>query len=222
MKRCPRCHRSYTDETLIYCLDDGTLLPVSDDAQATLVLPQARPTDPFPNFAQPTQVAQPQIVRQGVRPAVVYALVALLLMVIAGAAVALYYERNRNNSTSDAGRPPETPRPTPTATPSEPENTPRPTPTSTPRTENAGGAVPGKYPAGSTRLLTEDDVAGKTSWELKVMKNEIYARHGYIFKTPELRNYFASQPWYRAQYDDVADLLSNIEKDNAAFIKRYE
>src|SRR5690349_10777198 len=81
MKKCPQCGRTYTDEALIYCLNDGTLLSVSTasvDPQATLVLPPARQTEPFPNVAPPTQGSQPQIVRQGVRPAVVYVLVALL------------------------------------------------------------------------------------------------------------------------------------------------
>ena len=62
----------------------------------------------------------------------------------------------------------------------------------------------------------------KSSAELNIMKNEIYARHGYIFKTPELKSYFERQSWYRALYDDVTDLVTDIEKENAAFIKGYE
>jgi hypothetical protein len=222
MKRCPQCGRIYPGETVIYCLDDGALLSASDDPQATLVLPQARPTDPFPNLVQPTQPAQPQIVRQGVRPAIVYALVALLAMVVAGGAVALYYERGRSSATSDANNPAEMPAASPTPTRTEAGNRTQPTPEKTAGRENAGGSVPGKYPEGSTRLLTYNDVAGKSTWELKIMKNEIYARHGYIFKTPELRSYFESQPWYKPMSEDVTDLLNNIEIQNAAFIKGYE
>ncbi len=227
MKRCPQCSRIYTDQTVIYCLDDGALLSSSTDQQQqeTLVLPQARVTDPFPLITPQTPPAQPQIVRQGVRPGVVYALVALLAIVVAGAAVALYYERGKTSAASDNTRPSETPaKPTPTATGTDNKTQPKdsPTPEKTPGRENAGGSIPGKYPEGSKRLLTESDVAGKSTWELKVMKNEIYARHGYIFKNAELKNYFESQPWYKPLYADVTDLLSNIEIENAAFIKGYE
>ena len=219
MMRCPQCNRSYSDETVIYCLDDGALLTASHGPRETLILPQPRVTDPFPVAVPQTQLAQPQIVRQGVRPAIVYALVALLAMVVAGGAVALYYERGKS---SDANKQAEIPVKSPAPTPTDAGNKAQPTPEKTPKRENAGGSVPGKYPEGSTRLLNYDDVAGKSAWELKIMKNEIYARHGYIFKTPELRSYFESQSWYKPLYDDVTDLLNNIEIQNAAFIKGYE
>jgi TolB-like protein/Tfp pilus assembly protein PilF len=41
MKRCPECRRDYYDETLLYCLDDGTALlegPASGDEPATAIL----------------------------------------------------------------------------------------------------------------------------------------------------------------------------------------
>lgn len=41
MKRCPECRRDYTDETLNYCLDDGSALvegPASMDESATAIL----------------------------------------------------------------------------------------------------------------------------------------------------------------------------------------
>ncbi|HVF47210.1 MAG TPA: DPP IV N-terminal domain-containing protein [Pyrinomonadaceae bacterium] len=41
MKRCPECKRDYYDETLLYCLDDGTALlegPASSDEPATAIL----------------------------------------------------------------------------------------------------------------------------------------------------------------------------------------
>lgn len=82
--------------------------------------------------------------------------------------------------------------------------------------------VYGIYPEGSTRLLRETDMDGLTSWDLKVMRNEIFARHGYIFKTEEMTAYFSQKSWYTPRYDDVTDLLTSIEKKNVEFIKRYE
>jgi hypothetical protein len=83
-------------------------------------------------------------------------------------------------------------------------------------------AVRGIYPEGSTRLLRETDVEGLTSWDLKVMRNEIFARHGYIFKTDDMTAYFSQKSWYTPRYDDVTYLLTPIEKKNIEFIKRYE
>ena len=44
MKACPLCKRTYDDETLNFCLADGSLL--SDDSDETLTLVAARNTDP--------------------------------------------------------------------------------------------------------------------------------------------------------------------------------
>ena len=72
MKTCPLCRRSYEDDSLVFCLDDGTRLVARQDQpdpNATLHLPQApgptevpptvmpaRPTVPSP---QPTITARP-------------------------------------------------------------------------------------------------------------------------------------------------------------------
>jgi len=227
MKQCPQCKRTYTDETVTFCLDDGTRLQALYDPQATLSLPQPRLTSAAPTIiSPPPQSIQPQVVRQGVRPPIVYGLVALLALVIGGGAVALFYERGKGSGASDNLKQTELPVASPTPMPTDAgknvQPVDQPTPERTPQREGTNVVIPGKYPAASTRLLNSGDVAGKSSWELKIMKNEIYARHGYIFKTPELRSYFESQSWYKPLYDDVSDLISNIERENAAFIKEYE
>jgi hypothetical protein len=226
MKQCPQCKRTFTDETT-FCLDDGTRLQAPYDPQATLILPESRLTNAAPIVVPPPQSLEPQIIRQGVRPAIVYGLVALLALVIGGGAVALFYERGNGSGTSDNSKqaelpPVASPVPTPSDAGKNVQTIDQPTPEGTPRRESTNSNIPGKYPEASTRLLNSSDVAGKSSWELKIMKNEIYARRGYIFKTPELKSYFESQPWYKPLYDDVTDLISNIERENAAFIKGYE
>lgn len=80
----------------------------------------------------------------------------------------------------------------------------------------------GQYTVASERLLTEDDLAGLSARELKIMRNEIFARHGYIFKTEDMKAHFNSQPWYEGRYDDVSSMLSDIEIKNVSFIKRHE
>lgn len=47
--------------------------------------------------------------------------------------------------------------------------------------------VPGKYPQASTRQLTTSDVDRLPLAELRIMRNEIYPRHGFIFKKKETK-----------------------------------
>ena len=47
MKRCPSCNQTYSDESLNFCLADGTtLIKVSDDAPPTIFMNQPRVTNP--------------------------------------------------------------------------------------------------------------------------------------------------------------------------------
>ena len=91
-----------------------------------------------------------------------------------------------------------------------------------PRPQPVNKNLPGIYPEGSERLLRVSDIEGLNSWDLKVMRNEIYARHGYIFKTDEIKRYFNEQSWYNPKYSNVENLLTEIEKKNIQFIKSYE
>ena len=80
----------------------------------------------------------------------------------------------------------------------------------------------GKFPEASTRYLSASDLSGLSLYDLKIMRNEIFARHGYIFKTDDMRNHFESQSWYSGRYSNVENMLSDIEKSNVNFIKQYE
>lgn len=76
------------------------------------------------------------------------------------------------------------------------------------------------YHISGSRKLTEEDVKGKTSHELRIMRNEIYARHGYIFKDPILRDYFMQKSWYKPTTISVT--FNDIEEYNVRFIQQYE
>jgi hypothetical protein len=85
----------------------------------------------------------------------------------------------------------------------------------------------GDYPETATRRLTYADIAGKSKWELRIMRNEIYARYGYRFGKYDLRNHFKKKSWYKpTTTNGAADLYNNhltqIERDNVKFILRYE
>ncbi len=58
--------------------------------------------------------------------------------------------------------------------------------------------------------------------ELKIMRNEIFARHGYIFSTDAMKKHFSSQTWYKGTKNNVDNLLNPIEKKNISTIKEAE
>src|SRR5260370_32729369 len=60
MKRCPQCNRTYTDDALSFCLDDGSPLAAAPDPSATVQYPQPRDTTPQPTIAyNPNQPPPP-------------------------------------------------------------------------------------------------------------------------------------------------------------------
>ncbi len=92
----------------------------------------------------------------------------------------------------------------------------------------ASSALNGDYifPDSSSRALTASEVAGLSKEQLRIARNEIFARHGYIFTTPEMKSYFESKSWYHGYIEkknfDMEAMLSQLEKDNIKLIKSYE
>lgn len=80
----------------------------------------------------------------------------------------------------------------------------------------------GQYPMASERLLTDEDLDNLVGEELEIMRNEIYARHGYSFRNEKMRSHFASQDWYIPMGVDIREKLSEIEAKNIQTIKRFE
>jgi hypothetical protein len=78
-----------------------------------------------------------------------------------------------------------------------------------------------KYNA-SKELLTKAQVSNLKKADLFVMRNAIYARHGYSFKNQQLRAYFDGQPWYIPVSTDVKAAFTEIEKKNIELLLRYE
>lgn len=56
----------------------------------------------------------------------------------------------------------------------------------------------------------------------RIWRNAIYARHGYIFKSKDLKAYFSQYSWYRPRYKDVSRKLSQIEQHNIRVLKSLE
>ncbi len=70
--------------------------------------------------------------------------------------------------------------------------------------------------------LSPKELSGYSAAELRILRNAIFASHGYIFKSDDLKEYFAQFDWYNPAYKDVTARLSPIEKKNIATIKAME
>jgi len=83
---------------------------------------------------------------------------------------------------------------------------------------------PGKYPQASLQHLSENYLKHFPLRELKIMRNEIFARYGHAFiKGGVMESYFESQPWYRKNSALYYPLdVTPIEKANIERILKAE
>lgn len=77
----------------------------------------------------------------------------------------------------------------------------------------------------STRFLTNADLNVLTAEEIRIARNEIFARHGRIFKSEDMNDYFRKKDWYKPsvpaeQFDN--SYLNKIELENLKLITNYE
>jgi len=75
----------------------------------------------------------------------------------------------------------------------------------------------------SSRPLSKSEVEQMTKEELALARNAIYARHGYKFNNPDLKEFFAKQSWFKPS-DVKIDAIpfTDIELDNIRLIKAQE
>lgn len=74
----------------------------------------------------------------------------------------------------------------------------------------------------STKFLKKEDIANLYRGDLEVIRNAIYARHGYSFKNRKMRFVFDHIDWYMPVSIDVRSQLTDLEKQNIDLLKRYE
>jgi len=75
----------------------------------------------------------------------------------------------------------------------------------------------------SSQELTNQDIENLSKGELEILRNLIYARHGYSFKNRKMRYFFDSEiEWYIPVSTDIRNQLTDLEKKNIDLIKRYE
>lgn len=71
-------------------------------------------------------------------------------------------------------------------------------------------------------LYSAEQFEGKSLKELRIARNEIFARHGYIFKSKDLTDYFNQFDWYEPKLKKVDSLLTENEKKNIQLIVSLE
>lgn len=81
---------------------------------------------------------------------------------------------------------------------------------------------PGNYGFASFRQLKENDLIKYDAQTLRLIRNEIYARYGLVFKSNDLQEYFESQGWYKPFYGSYENLLTEIEKENIKLLRELE
>ena len=82
--------------------------------------------------------------------------------------------------------------------------------------------APGDMELFENKPISEQMLHGLSLNELRLLRNEIYARHGRQFQAPWLSQYFFSQPWYAPNNNFKDDELSGFDKQNVLTIVAYE
>lgn len=70
----------------------------------------------------------------------------------------------------------------------------------------------------SAQLLTSEDLENLRKGDLRIIRNTIYARHGYSFKNRPLRVFFDAQSWYIPVHTDVKNDITKIEQKNIELV----
>ena len=82
------------------------------------------------------------------------------------------------------------------------------------------------FPDSDKKYLSEDEVRSVEADILAIGRNEIFARHGYIFNEDVYKQYFESMPWYEgtvpADQFNADEVFNDFEKKNVELIKKVE
>jgi len=82
--------------------------------------------------------------------------------------------------------------------------------------------APGDMGLFENKSISEQMLHGLSLNELRLLRNEVYARHGRQFQAPWLSQYFFSQPWYQPNENFKDEELSGPDKQNVETIVSYE
>ncbi|WP_433836357.1 YARHG domain-containing protein [Flavobacterium anhuiense] len=72
----------------------------------------------------------------------------------------------------------------------------------------------------SSEIIDESKLKNEDVFSLKLLKNEIYARKGYVFSSPEYADVFKKYDWYKPVSDNSSIVFSDIEAKNITILSR--
>ena len=87
---------------------------------------------------------------------------------------------------------------------------------------SSNSELEGDYSFASDEILTDIVLSFYSKEELRLIRNEIFARYGYLFKANDLIKYFENKNWYNPQFENVSNKLTELEKINIQIISDYE
>lgn len=80
----------------------------------------------------------------------------------------------------------------------------------------------GDYPTASKQWYEVPDVENLLPEEAEMIRNEIYARHGYSFTNLKVRRIFDAKEWYIPISVDIREELTDLEAHNIDILYNYE
>lgn len=82
------------------------------------------------------------------------------------------------------------------------------------------------FPESNSAFLKKSQLKKLSVKKLRLARNELYARHGYIFKDEKLYSYFSKKSWYVPKVDSDkfkdSDYFNKYEIANRNLIKKME
>lgn len=70
--------------------------------------------------------------------------------------------------------------------------------------------------------ISVDTIKNLNLDELRKLRNTIFAKHGYCFKSQDLQKHFSRFQWYQCKYKNVDSFLTKLDKKNIKFVQSQE
>lgn len=109
MKKCSECNRTFSDDSLSFCLIDGSILSAPFDSEPTLVIPPTQAAQASTLEGKQSQSSESSAIKKSGSPRLSYAIILILAVLLTATAVALLYERGKRSSTASNAKAMETP-----------------------------------------------------------------------------------------------------------------
>jgi len=81
------------------------------------------------------------------------------------------------------------------------------------------------YPS-DTALFTDEFIASLDKQKARLVRNELYARYGLVFKQADIKRYFQSKTWYKPisgiTTTQILHKFNSVERSNHSRLVRYE